>query len=98
VRAPALRPGFGPPLRLAGRGGVLAAAALAAVAALALVSRDDREQAVVRDQPTYNVLYDDEELRRAAPRAGESLRLEGRRRGVRTSVVVRPVALDFSLV
>ena len=89
-----LRPGFGPPLRLSGRGRVLLAAGLAAVVVVVIVSGDDREHVVVRAQPTFNVLYDDARLRAVEPGAGEALRLEGRRRGVRTAVVVRPVELE----
>jgi hypothetical protein len=54
---------------------------------------DEGLKAVHGRPPVFNVLYRGELLHRAPARAGELLRLEGRRGRVRAEVVVRPLRL-----
>jgi hypothetical protein len=99
-----VRPEFGPPLTvlLRRRAGVPAALTLALVAALvvlgglvALLVRpgDDGTQLVHEGEPVFNVLYEPDALHQAEPRAGELLRLEGRRGGQTVAVTVQPLSL-----
>ncbi len=97
-----LRPGFGPslPALVRERFGVAPRTTSVAVTALLLLmaggallawwlSRDP--QLVHRGDPVFNLVYDDDALRQADPRAGELVRLEGRRRRVFVAVTVRPL-------
>jgi hypothetical protein len=99
-----LRPGFGPslPALLHDRRGipprttvVAVAAALAVLAGGALaawwLTRDP--QVVHRGDPVFNLVYDDAMLRPVDARAGELVRLEGRRGRVFVSIDVRPLSL-----
>ncbi|MDQ3740535.1 MAG: hypothetical protein M3389_06275 [Actinomycetota bacterium] len=97
-----LRPGFGPtlPALLRDRFGIgprttlIAAAVLAAVVAggiLVAVRLAAEEHLVHEGEPTFNLLYDDAVVREKEPRAGELVRLEGRRGRVSVAVVVRPL-------
>jgi len=54
---------------------------------------DGVTQIVHRDQPVFNVLYDNGALHTAAPRQGELLRLEGRRGRLAVAVTVSPLQL-----
>lgn len=76
------------------RRALLAAAALVAVAAGVLATREGKEHLVVRADPVFNVLYDADRVRRVAERGEEVLRLEARRPGLRLEVTIRPLALE----
>jgi hypothetical protein len=98
-RVPLLRPEFGPSLpelvsgrfsvsrRLVTVIGVIALIVLAVV--IKLVIDDGREKLVVHGKPTFNVVYDPGQLHRVAPRAGELMRLEGRRGHVAVDLTAR---------
>jgi hypothetical protein len=99
TRAPLVRPEFGPSLgELIGRRFSLSRRAVAIVAVVALVVLavviwmivdDGRDKLVVHGTPSFNVLYDPGQLHRAAPRAGELMRLEGRRGHVSAGITAR---------
>ena len=99
-----LRPGYGPTLSalLRERFGiaprtllaiVVVAGLLVAAGVVAAVRASADEQLVHRGEPVFNLLYDDAALKRADPRPGELVRLEGRRRRVAVAVVVRALRL-----
>jgi hypothetical protein len=99
-----VRPEFGPPLTalLRARAGVPAALTLALVAAVVMIGGlvallvrpgSDGTQLVHEGEPVFNVLYEPDALHRTAPRAGELLRLEGRRGNQAVAVTVRPLRL-----
>ena len=99
-----LRPGYGPtlPALLRERFGiaprtllavVLAAALLLAAGIVLAVRASAEEQYVHRADPVFNLLYDDDVLRRADPRPGEIVRLEGERGRVTVAVAVRALRL-----
>ncbi len=54
---------------------------------------DSTTQVVHRDQPVFNVQYDNGALHTVAPREGELLRLEGRRGRMTAAVTVSPLEL-----
>jgi hypothetical protein len=54
---------------------------------------DGVTQLVHRDQPVFNVLYDDGALHTVAPRQGELVRIEGRRGRMTATVTVSALAL-----
>jgi hypothetical protein len=99
TRAPLLRPEFGPSLpelvsvrfalsrRLVGVLAVIALVVLAAV--IKFVIDDGREQLTVHGKPSFNVLYDPDQLHRATPQPGELMRLEGHRARVSAEITVR---------
>ena len=90
-----LKPGYGPPARLPLWARVLLGLALVAVVAGVLFGGEDREHLVLDEaDPQFNLLYDDARLRRAPPAAGEVVRLQGRRNGVRAEVVVSGFELE----
>ena len=102
--APLVRPEFGPPLTtlLRRRFGLPAGVTLALVAALVVVGGlvmalvrpgDEGTQLVHEGEPVFNVLYQPGALHEARPRAGELLRLEGRRGHQAVAVTVRPLTL-----
>jgi hypothetical protein len=98
-RVPLLRPEFGPSLpelvsgrfalsrRLVGVIAVIALIVLAVVIKLAI--DDGREKLTVHGKPSFNVLYEPDQLHRVAPHPGELARLEGRRARVSTEITVR---------
>jgi hypothetical protein len=73
--------------------GVIAAAAVAAILVALTKPPSPGEKFVHEKPPVFNVLYPPEKLHEARPRAGELLRLEGRRAGLDVAVVVRSLAL-----
>ncbi|HET8949425.1 MAG TPA: hypothetical protein VFN44_02910 [Solirubrobacteraceae bacterium] len=73
--------------------GVIAAAAVAAILVALTKPPSPGEQFVHEKPPVFNVLYPPEKLHQARPRAGELLRLEGRRAGLEVAVVVRSLDL-----
>ena len=89
-----LRKRFGVPPAL-----TLAVAAVAALAAMAgIVYLLDRpnvwgERVIRKGPPVFNVIYPGGAMHVAKSRGGELLRLEGRRKGLEVSVVVRPLRL-----
>ena len=72
---------------------LLAAAAVAAILLVLTRSPSPGEQVVHERAPVFNLLYPPAALREAAPRAGELLRLEGRRGRLTVAVVIRPLEL-----
>jgi hypothetical protein len=98
-RIPLVRPEFGPslPELVSGRFSVsrrvIAIAAVIALILLAVVIKvvvdDGREKLVVHGKPSFNVLYDPGQLHRVAPKAGELMRLEGRRGAVAAELDAR---------
>jgi hypothetical protein len=104
-REPLVLPEFRPtlPAIVRGRTGLrerttlaLLAAAVVLVLLAVVVVRpriDGVTQIVHRDQPVFNVLYDDGALHTVAPRQGELLRLEGRRGRMSAAVTVSPLRL-----
>jgi hypothetical protein len=83
-----------PPLVTLAVATVLAVAAIAVVVTAATARRDTPgEQIVHRAPPVFNLLHDTSVLRRAPARAGELLRLEGRRGKLLAEVVVRRLEL-----
>lgn len=102
---PAVQPRYGPTLPALARRrlglpapvtiGIVALAALALVP-LAFIEPNPPvgEQLIVRGEGrTFNLLYDEDVLRPAAPQPGELTRIEGRRPGARFAVAAR--ALDL---
>jgi hypothetical protein len=97
--APLLRPEFGPPMpallrrRFGISARVAALLAVAAVVVLAIAVRvvtdDGRQQLTVHGKPSFNLLYDAALLHRAAPAAGELMRLEGRRKNLSVAIFAR---------
>jgi hypothetical protein len=104
-REPLVLPEFGPPLpaivrrrtglrertTIALLAGVLVLAALAVLVVWPRV--DGVTQLVHRDEPVFNLLYDDGALHTVAPRQGELARLEGERGRLAVAVTVSPVRL-----
>jgi hypothetical protein len=86
------RHGVPPPVTLA-VAGVIAAAAVVAILVALTRPPSPGEQFVHADPPVFNLLYPPESLHEAGRRAGELLRLEGRRAGLETAVVVRELEL-----
>jgi len=99
MRAPLLRPEFGPSLpelvsaRFALSRRIVAVIAVIALIVLAVVIKliidDGREQLTVHGKPSFNVLYDPDQLHRVAPHRGELMRLEARRARVSAAVTAR---------
>ena len=102
----AVRREMGPtlPALLRGRFGIppavtVAVAAVVVVAAVAGIllaltrPPSPGEQVVHEGPPVFNLLYPPDIMREAEPRAGELLRLEGRRGKLSVEVVVRPLEL-----
>jgi hypothetical protein len=99
MSTPLLRPEFGPSLpelvsgrfsisrRLVGVIAVIALVVLAVV--IKLVIDDGRKQLTVHGKPSFNVLYDPDQLHRVAPHPGELMRLEGHRARVSAEITVR---------
>jgi hypothetical protein len=97
--APLLRPEFGPTMpallrrRFGISGRVAALLGVAALVVLAIAVRvitdDGRDQLTVRGEPSFNVLYDAALLHRAAPAAGELMRLEGKRKNLTVAISAR---------
>jgi len=104
-REPLVLPEFGPtlPALVRRRTGLrerttiaLLAAAVVLVLLAVLVVRprvDGVTQLVHREQPVFNLLYDDGALEPATPQQGELVRLEGRRGRMTAAVSVGPVTL-----
>jgi hypothetical protein len=97
---------FGPTLpgALRDRFGIPPAATLAVAAAVALLAMSgivyalDRpsvwgERVIRKGPPVFNMIYPGDAMHVAKSQAGELLRLEGRRKGLDVSVVVRPLKL-----
>jgi hypothetical protein len=73
----------------------LLAGAVVAVAVVAfLVLRGGKEHLVVRADPVFNLLYDDDAVQRVATQGDEVLRLRAERAGLRMDVAIRPLALE----
>jgi len=96
---------FGPTLpgALRDRFGIPPAATLAVAAAVALLAMSgivyalDRpsvwgERVIRKGPPVFNMIYPGDAMHVAKSQAGELLRLEGRRKGLDVSVVVRPLS------
>jgi hypothetical protein len=89
-----LRERYGvPPALTLAVAGVIAAAAVVAIVVALTSPPTPGEQVVHEEPPVFNLLYPPESMHEARPRAGELLRLEGRRAGVEIAVVVRRLAL-----
>ncbi|HEV2813667.1 MAG TPA: hypothetical protein VGW10_10475 [Solirubrobacteraceae bacterium] len=99
-----LRPGFGPalPAVLRDRFGIAPRTTLIAAIAVALliaggivlaVRLSGDTQLVHEGEPVFNLVYDDDALDEAKPRAGELVRLEGRQGRISVAVAVRPLRL-----
>jgi hypothetical protein len=99
-----VQPEYGPPLTvlLRERAGVPAALTIALVVALVAIGAlvmllvrpgDEGTQLVHEGEPVFNVLYRTEDLRRAPPRAGELMRLEGSTGRQSAAITVRPLTL-----
>lgn len=86
------RYGIPPALTLA-VAGVIAAAAVVAIVVALTSPPSPGEQVVHSEPPVFNLLYPPESIHEARPRAGELLRLEGRRAGLEVAVVVRRLGL-----
>jgi len=89
-----LRRRFGvPPAVTVGVAAVLVVAAVAAILVALMRPPSPGEQVVHSSPPVFNLLHPPAALREAGPRAGELLRLEGRRGGLSVEIVVRPLEL-----
>jgi len=89
-----LRRRFGvPPAVTVGVAAVLALAAVAAILIALTRPSSPGERVVHEPPPVFNLLYPPDALREAEPRAGELLRLEGRRGALSVEVMVRPLEL-----
>jgi hypothetical protein len=89
-----LRERFGVPPRVTlAVAGVVTAAAVVAVVVALTKPPSPGAQYVHSGAPVFNVLYPPAALHEARPEAGELLRLEGRRAGLETEVVVRELDL-----
>ena len=72
---------------------VLSLAAVVGIIVAITAPPSPGENVVHEGPPVFNMLYPPESLHEARPRAGELLRLEGRRAGLETAVVVRELEL-----
>jgi len=90
----ALQRRFGiPPVVTLAVAGVVAAAAVVAILVALTSPPSPGRQVVHRSPPVFNMLYPPAAMHEARPGPGELLRLEGRRKGLEVSVVVRKLQL-----
>lgn len=74
-------------------GALVSVAAVAAVTVLLTRPNIWGERVLHEGRPVFNMIYQGEAIREAPARAGELVRLEGRRAGLEAAVVVRPLEL-----